>query len=163
NIYEYNISNSLWRSFHPSLKIPSLSENEFKDSLKLCIEIHEEVLNSNHFNMGLLVYNGKVCHKVVKSEANLENDISHVSMELIKLAADHQLMLSKRKDTNIDYLCTGYDIFLYQEPCLLCASALLHARVSRIFFKAENCLLKKGGVSGDCQVQFFEGINHRYN
>ncbi|KAM3247968.1 hypothetical protein P3L10_009736 [Capsicum annuum] len=36
------------------------------------------------------------------------------------------------------YLCTGYDIYLAWEPCAMCAMALVHQRVRRIFFSSPN-------------------------
>lgn len=32
-----------------------------------------------------------------------------------------------------DYLCTNYECFLSQDPCIMCAMALVHSRISRVF------------------------------
>lgn len=58
------------------------------------------------------------------------------------------------------YLCTGYWAFLLQEPCALCAMALLHSRVAKIFYGAPNT---KAGVLGSKAVlHALPGLNHRY-
>lgn len=58
------------------------------------------------------------------------------------------------------YLCTGYWAFLLMEPCPLCAMALLHSRVARIFYGAANASV---GVLGSRAVlHMVPGLNHRY-
>ncbi|XP_072767369.1 probable inactive tRNA-specific adenosine deaminase-like protein 3 isoform X2 [Anoplolepis gracilipes] len=58
------------------------------------------------------------------------------------------------------YLCTGYWMFLLMEPCPMCAMALLHSRVARIFYGAVN---QNVGVLGTKAVlHTIPGLNHRY-
>lgn len=58
------------------------------------------------------------------------------------------------------YLCTGYWVFLLMEPCPMCAMALLHSRVARIFYGAVN---RNAGVLGTRAVlHTVPGLNHRY-
>ena len=57
------------------------------------------------------------------------------------------------------YLCTGYDAFLYREPCLSCAMALVHGRIKRVF-----CLQKrKDGAYSGSRFNYHRALNHRYN
>ncbi|XP_058793696.1 probable inactive tRNA-specific adenosine deaminase-like protein 3 [Phymastichus coffea] len=58
------------------------------------------------------------------------------------------------------YLCTGYWAILLQEPCPLCAMALLHSRVSRIFYGAAN--LRTGILGSKAILHSVPGLNHRY-
>lgn len=58
------------------------------------------------------------------------------------------------------YLCTDFWVFLLMEPCALCAMALLHSRVSNIFYGAAN---SHGGVLGSrTLLHDLPGLNHRY-
>jgi tRNA-specific adenosine deaminase 3 len=58
------------------------------------------------------------------------------------------------------YLCTGYWVFLLMEPCPLCAMALLHSRVTRIFYGTVN---RSVGVLGSrTTLHTLPGLNHRY-
>ncbi|XP_076679033.1 putative inactive tRNA-specific adenosine deaminase-like protein 3 [Andrena cerasifolii] len=58
------------------------------------------------------------------------------------------------------YLCTGYWTFLLREPCPLCAMALVHSRVSRIFYGTPN---EDSGVLGSRTIlHAVPGLNHRY-
>ena len=42
------------------------------------------------------------------------------------------------------YLLTGYDVYLTREPCIMCSMALVHSRVSRVFFTEPSP--QKGGL-----------------
>ncbi|KYN04172.1 PREDICTED: probable inactive tRNA-specific adenosine deaminase-like protein 3 [Cyphomyrmex costatus] len=58
------------------------------------------------------------------------------------------------------YLCTDYWAFLLMEPCPLCAMALLHSRVARIFYGTAN---QSVGVLGSKTIlHTVPGLNHRY-
>lgn len=58
------------------------------------------------------------------------------------------------------YLCTGYWAFLLMEPCPLCAMALLHSRIARIFYGTAN---RSVGVLGSKAIlHTVPGLNHRY-
>lgn len=61
---------------------------------------------------------------------------------------------------NIAYLCTNYWIFLQNEPCPLCAMALLHSRVSMIFYNNTNESL--GVLQTKAYLHTLPGLNHRY-
>ncbi|XP_061392715.1 probable inactive tRNA-specific adenosine deaminase-like protein 3 [Musca vetustissima] len=57
------------------------------------------------------------------------------------------------------YLCTGYDVYLWQEPCLMCAMALIHSRAKRVFFvKASD----NGSLSSRFQLHSVPELNHHY-
>lgn len=71
---------------------------------------------------------------------------------------------SKTKNNTIQedckYLCTKYWIFLVQEPCAMCAMALVHSRVGMVFYSTSN---KSYGVLGSkTSLNTLPGLNHRY-
>ncbi|KAH8416100.1 hypothetical protein KR222_008203 [Zaprionus bogoriensis] len=57
------------------------------------------------------------------------------------------------------YLCTGYDVYLLREPCLMCAMALVHSRAKRIFFLEPSA---NGALSSSFQLHAVKELNHHY-
>lgn len=58
------------------------------------------------------------------------------------------------------YLCTGLDVYCYREPCIMCAMAMVHSRVGRLFYIERNP--KFGGIESQKQVHSNPSLNHRY-
>lgn len=58
-----------------------------------------------------------------------------------------------------DYLCNGIDLYIYKEPCLSCAVALIHARINKVFF---ICARENGEFTVK-KINYLKSINHRYN
>jgi len=80
----------------------------------------------------------------------LKNDpTSHAEIEAIRNASE-----------NIkNYRLTGADIYVTLEPCTMCYGALVHSRVSNIFFGARD---KSRGVCGSCEnLSQKEYFNHK--
>ena len=80
--------------------------------------------------------------------------------ELVPCDALHSTKKLKReKNCNDDYLCTGYHIYFAIEPCLMCTMALVHSRISRIFFG--RCREDFGGVA-QAKLQEITALNHSF-
>ena len=60
----------------------------------------------------------------------------------------------------VSYICTGYDVYLTREPCMMCAMALLHSRVRRVFYRFPNP--EVGALESKTKLHTLDGINHRY-
>ncbi|XP_050106638.1 tRNA-specific adenosine deaminase TAD3 isoform X2 [Malus sylvestris] len=58
------------------------------------------------------------------------------------------------------YLCTGFDMYLVWEPCIMCAMALVHQRIRRIFFAYPNP--KAGALGSVHRLQGQRSLNHHY-
>lgn len=59
------------------------------------------------------------------------------------------------------YLCTGYDLYVLREPCVMCAMSLVHSRVKRVFFHLRNP--DRGALVSKCQIHTIKDLNHHYD
>ncbi|KAJ6823207.1 putative inactive tRNA-specific adenosine deaminase-like protein 3 isoform X2 [Iris pallida] len=59
------------------------------------------------------------------------------------------------------YLCTGFDIYLVWEPCIMCAMALVHQRIRRVFYAFPNPTA--GALGSVYRLQGERSLNHHYS
>lgn len=82
--------------------------------------------------------------------------------QVVTKAAAQRDSNENNSDDRLDgpYLCTGYDVFLTAEPCLMCAMALVHSRAKRIFYGCPN--LCAGALSSRLKLHTVANLNHHY-
>ena len=82
-------------------------------------------------------------------------------VETLKDATAHAEMLAITQAESVveDWRLTDCDIFVTKEPCLMCAGAIVHARLRRVVF---GCPDPKGGAAGGLlNILQMPQLNHR--
>ncbi|XP_066487060.1 probable inactive tRNA-specific adenosine deaminase-like protein 3 [Tiliqua scincoides] len=59
----------------------------------------------------------------------------------------------------LPYICTGYDMYLTREPCTMCAMALVHSRIERVFYGVQS---SHGALGTNYHIHSRKDLNHRY-
>ena len=69
-----------------------------------------------------------------------------------------RLNLNKPLNYN-DYLCTSFTAYLTHEPCSMCAMALVHARISKVYYIFDR---DNGFLNSNCKLHCLSSLNHNY-
>jgi len=82
-------------------------------------------------------------------------------VELLKDATAHaeMLALTQAEAAVGDWRLTDCEVYVTKEPCVMCAGALVHARVHRVIF---GCADERGGAGGSIlNILQMPTLNHR--
>ncbi|XP_041806496.1 probable inactive tRNA-specific adenosine deaminase-like protein 3 [Chelmon rostratus] len=57
------------------------------------------------------------------------------------------------------YICTGYDLYVTREPCVMCVMALVHSRIGRVFYGTSSA---DGALGTKYKIHSHKDLNHRF-
>jgi tRNA(adenine34) deaminase len=97
----------------------------------------------------VLVAGGAVIGRGRNQPIALNDPTAHAEMTALREAAQ----------SAANYRLTGATLYVTLEPCVMCAGALVHARIGRLVFGARD--LRFGGVRSKFRIADSELLNHR--
>ncbi|XP_056146032.1 probable inactive tRNA-specific adenosine deaminase-like protein 3 [Lampris incognitus] len=63
------------------------------------------------------------------------------------------------EDGGKPYICNGYDLYITREPCVMCAMALVHSRIGRVFYGTASA---DGAFGTKYKIHTQKDLNHRF-
>src|SRR3954470_16624232 len=97
----------------------------------------------------IIVRNGKIIARAYNQVELLKDATAHAEM----------LALTQAEAAVGDWRLTDCDLYVTKEPCIMCAGALVHARVHRVIF---GCADDRAGAAGSIvNVLQMPTLNHR--
>lgn len=118
--------------------------------MRQAIELAANAAGEGEVPVGaLVVRDGKVIATGTNAMRSTSDPTAHAEIVAIRRAAE--LLGNQRLD--------GCDLWVTLEPCAMCAGAISHARIARIYYAASDP--KGGGVEHGARVFSQETCHHR--
>jgi len=118
--------------------------------IRLALAEAEKARASGEVPVGaVIVLNGDILATAHNSTIDLNDPTAHAEILAIRRAGERMK----------NYRLTGTTLYVTLEPCVMCAAAIVQARISRVVFGAEDP--KGGGVVSLYRILQDERLNHR--
>jgi len=118
--------------------------------MKFALEEAEKSLSKDEVPVGaVIVLKGEIIGRGHNQPISTNDPTSHAEIEAIRNTSE-----------NINnYRLNGADLYVTLEPCAMCYGAIVHSRISNIFFGVSD---QKSGVCGTCEdLSEKKYFNHR--
>ena len=113
--------------------------NENEKWMSLALEQARKAEREGEVPVGaILIKNGLLVAEAHNQPISKNDASAHAEIQLIRSAG------KKLKN----YRLTGTSLYVTLEPCAMCLGAIIHARISNIFYGASD---PKSGVCGSCE------------
>jgi len=127
-----------------------LSAARDMDFMARALELARQAALKGEVPVGaLLVKEGTIVAQGTNRPIESHDPTAHAEIEVLRAAG--QALQS--------YRLTGTTLYVTLEPCIMCAAALVHARVKRVVFGAWDAQV--GGAGSLIDVFTLSGLNHR--
>ncbi|KAM3722551.1 putative inactive tRNA-specific adenosine deaminase-like protein [Dirofilaria immitis] len=159
-------------SFHPNKQYEAMlngsffTTNEYQKIIGFYLESEKKIIWSFFIQLektfqignggsGCVIVDLK--GEVVAKSGSRDIPLGHAVMAAVSdLCERHRI---KQSDI-LQYLGTGYDVYITNEPCAMCAMALIHFRVARVFYG--KCSPSNGVYESCWRIQEEKSLNHHY-
>lgn len=117
--------------------------------MQAALELAQQAESLGEVPVGaVVVQDGEIVGRGFNAPISQHDPSAHAEMRALRDAAQHLG----------NYRLVGCELFVTLEPCLMCAGAIMHARIARVVYGARD---PKTGVCGSVMDAFAESrLNH---
>ena len=120
------------------------------DYMKIALEEAQKAVEKGEVPVGaVVVFSGRIIGRAHNMPITLHDPSAHAEMLALREAAR----------TLGNYRLTGAELYVTLEPCIMCAGAIIQARLARVVFGARDP--KYGAVASLYQVLADQRLNHQ--
>jgi tRNA(adenine34) deaminase len=128
---------------------PVIMQTDY-DFMKIALEEAGLACAADEVPVGaVLVYGGRIIARAHNSPITRSDPSAHAELLALRQAAQMRG----------NYRLAGSELYVTLEPCIMCAGAILHARLARVIFGARDP--KCGAVASLYKVLADERLNHQ--
>ncbi|KAH0785472.1 cytidine deaminase-like protein [Histomonas meleagridis] len=120
------------------------------------ISDHSIILSKVITNKSIIIKKPDSTEIICEDISDCTNCIGNINHGMIRALGN----TSRYTIENNSYLCNGLDVYCYYEPCMMCAMAMVHSRVGRLFYIEDNPDF--GGIYSQGQIHCCASLNHRF-
>ncbi|XP_014257381.1 probable inactive tRNA-specific adenosine deaminase-like protein 3 [Cimex lectularius] len=164
---QFEQANKLWPcNFHEDKYVEKLVNNTYSEKE---MEVHEKWMRMALECHGVVIVDPKGGTCIASSSSKLdEHPLQHSIMVAIDHVARSQgggawghptVEETLLKGHDGPYLCTDYYAYCFREPCIMCAMALVHSRVKKVFYSVPS---KNGVLGTSLKLHVVKALNHHY-
>lgn len=142
-------------SFNPvARKLEFTGEEKlfFQECMRNAVEIAKLNKQNGNLPIGVVIVNSSH-KKIISSSADCRHEypLDHAVFKAIK----------EKENTKDDpYLLRGCDVFVTSEPCVMCAMALVHSKVDRVFYGVQR---EEGALGSHILLHKMKNLNHKFD
>jgi tRNA(adenine34) deaminase len=120
------------------------------DFMRMALEEAGEAYRKDEVPVGaVVVYAGRVIARAHNSPISLHDPCAHAEILALRQAAE----------TIGNYRLIGADLYVTLEPCVMCAGAIIQARLERVIYGARDP--KNGAIASLYEILVDDRFNHR--
>lgn len=120
------------------------------DFMKIALEEAQTAYREGEIPVGaVLVSEGRVLAQAHNSSITRNDPSAHAELLALRLAGE----------TISNYRLVGAELYVTLEPCIMCAGAIIQARLSRVIFGVRDP--KNGAVASLYKILTDERLNHQ--
>ena len=122
------------------------------DFMKMTLEEAQKALDKDEVPVGaIIVFEGKILARAYNSPITMNDPSAHAEILALRRAAA----------AVGNYRLAGAELYVTLEPCVMCAGAILQARLARVIFGTRDP--KSGAVASLYEILSDGRLNHQVN